>query len=175
MEYTMANITMGVYETHADAEAAIKELTAFGVKDEDISYVYTDSSGDVTDRQTGEKVGAGAVGGATTGAVLGAIAGLAVANGVLPGLGTLFVAGPLAAALGFTGAAATTVAGAATGAAAGGLVGALTHLGVNSADAELYEDMVRKGDVLVIARTDSEDTKDVFSRTNALEVRDYHS
>ena len=164
---------MGVYKTHAEAEQAIKELVAFGVKDSDISYIYTDSDGDMTDAQSGEKVGAGAAAGATTGAIVGGIAGLVVANGILPGLGSLFVAGPLAAALGLTGVAATTVAGAATGAAAGGLLGALSQLGVDDTEAQLYESSVQRGDVLVIARTDSNATKEVFERTRAIEVREY--
>lgn len=41
----------------------------------------------MTDAQTGEKVGAGAVGGATTGAIVGGSVGLVVANGILPGHG----------------------------------------------------------------------------------------
>lgn len=169
----MMNLTLGVYKTHAEAEKAIKELVAFGVNESDISYIYTDSKGNMTDAQTGEKVGSGAAVGATTGAIIGGIAGLVVANGILPGLGSLFVAGPLAAALGLTGAVATTAAGAATGAAAGGLLGALSQLGVNDEDAKLYEALVQKGDVLVIARTDSHGTKDVFDKTHATEVREY--
>jgi uncharacterized membrane protein len=172
--YNYMNIlTMGVYESHRDAEEAIEELEAFGIKTDDISCMYSDSNGKVKDAQTGEKSGAGAAAGATAGAVVGAIAGLVVANGILPGIGTFFVAGPLAAALGLTGAAATTVAGAATGAAAGGLIGALTNLGIDEADAKLYEDFVRRGDVLVIARSESDKTKDVFLRTNAAEIREY--
>jgi uncharacterized membrane protein len=167
------NTTIGVYETHADAEAAINELKSFGIDSDNISYVYTDSKGNVSDAQTGEKMGAGATGGAATGAVIGALAGLIVANGILPGIGTLFVAGPIATALGFTGAAATTVAGAATGAAAGGLIGALANLGIDKEDAQLYENLVRRGDVLVIARSDSDDMMEVFTRTNAKEVREY--
>jgi len=171
----MTNLTLGVYESHASAETAIKELIAFGVSQSDISYIYTDSEGDMTDGQTGEKVGSGAAVGATTGAIIGGIAGLVVANGILPGLGSLFVAGPLATALGMTGAVATTVAGAATGAAAGGLIGALTQLGVDDTDASLYEALVRKGDVLVVTRTDILGTKEVFERTEAHEVREYTS
>jgi len=171
----MTNLTLGVYESHDSAEKVINELMAFGVPQSDISYIYTDSDGDMTDSQTGEKVGSGAALGATTGAIIGGIAGLVVANGILPGLGSLFVAGPLAAALGMTSAVATTVAGVATGAAAGGLIGALTQLGVDDTDAALYESLVKKGDVLVIARTDSNATKEVFERTDALEVREYTS
>ncbi len=172
----MANITLGTYKTHADADRAINELVATGVKNSDISYIYTDSQGDMKDAQTGDKIGAGTIGGATTGAVIGGIAGLIVANGILPGIGSLFVAGPLAAALGLTGAAATTVAGAATGAAAGGIIGGLTQFGVSHEDAELYESLVKKGDVLVVARTESVTSMmDVFTRTSATEVREYIS
>ena len=45
----------------------------------------------------------------------------------------------IAAALGLTGVAATTVSGALTGALAGGLIGALTGLGFTKEDAELYQ------------------------------------
>lgn len=169
------NTTLGVYRTHADAEAAIKELKSFGIAESDISYIYTDNDGDIKDEQTGEKVGSGATAGATTGVVIGAIAGFVVANGILPGLGTLIVAGPLATALGITGAAATTVAGGITGAVAGGLIGALSSLGVSEADAALYQGLVQQGNILVIARSDSPGTETVFERTNAMEIREYYS
>lgn len=150
---------------------AIDELKNIGVPDTDISCIYPDIEGDLHDDQKGEKIGSGAASGATTGAVLGTIAGLAVANGILPGVGTLFVAGPLAAALGFTGAAATTVAGAATGAAAGGLIGALSQYGISEADAHLYEERIKKGEALVVCKTDSSDAATVFTSHNAEEVR----
>ena len=166
----MATIS-GIFPYRAKAEAAIDELKNVGVPTTDISCIYTDHEGDVHDDQKGEKVGSGAASGATTGAVLGTLAGLAVANGILPGIGTLFVAGPLAAALGFTGAAATTVAGAATGAAAGGLIGALSQYGISEADAQLYEERIKRGEVLVVCKTDSEDVESVFTSHNAEEVR----
>ena len=169
----MTTITTGVFKNRYSAETAINNFKEGGIPDADISCVYTDSEGDVKDSQTGEKVGSGAVSGAATGAVLGTIAGLVVANGILPGIGTLFVAGPIATALGFTGAAATTVAGAATGAAAGGLIGALGQLGVSSDDAALYEKHVRKGEALVITRTDDADVISLFEKEGAAEVRQY--
>jgi uncharacterized membrane protein len=164
---------IGVFESASAAENAIASVRDAGVSIDDISYIYRDKDGDIKDAQTDEKVGAGAAKGATTGAVIGAIAGLVVANGVLPGLGTLFVAGPLAAALGLSGAAATTVAGAATGAAAGGVIGALTNLGVSKDDAEIYESRLEQGDILLIIRTDVEGVEQILQNNGASEVRGY--
>lgn len=164
--------TVGVYSTHAEAQRAIGELRAFGVADADISYLYTNVEGEVTDGHSGDKVGSGVSSGAATGAVLGAVAGLVVAEGILPGLGALIVAGPLAAAIGLTGAAATTVAGAATGLAAGGLIGGLVNLGISNEDAAIYQDFIRSGNVLVIAHADRS-TRDIFVATGAKQIGQY--
>jgi hypothetical protein len=166
--------TIGVFTTHAAAESALNELRQFGVHESELSYVYINDKGTIQDAQSGGKIGEATATGATAGAVIGGIAGLVVANGILPGLGTLIVAGPLAAALGFTGAAATAVAGAATGAAAGGLIGALTHIGIDKQDVQLYEDHVRRGDVLVIARGTPASTEDIFLNHGAVDVRHYN-
>ena len=165
--------TIGVFTTHASARAAIDELRAMGVADADISYLYTNIDGDIKDGHSDSKVGEGTAAGATTGALLGAIAGFAVANAVLPGVGTLLVAGPLAAALGLTGVAATTVAGAMTGLAAGGLVGALANIGVSEEDAKLYEDLVRSGNVLVVAREGAVSAREVFMKHGAKQIGTY--
>ncbi|MDQ3075566.1 MAG: hypothetical protein M3Q34_00340 [bacterium] len=165
--------TVGVFDTHLEAENVINELKAMGVDSSDLSYVYVDAEGDMRDDVSNEKVGDGAAKGATTGAVIGAVAGLVVANGLLPGLGTLFVAGPLAAALGLTGAVATTAAGAATGLAAGAIVGALGNLGIDDADATMYQTLVEKGNVLVVAKTKDMSVKDVFVKAGANEIREY--
>ena len=164
--------TIGVFGTHAQARKAIDELEAFGVASSDISYLYTNADGEVTDAQSDSKVGDGLATGATTGAVLGAIAGLVVANGVLPGIGTLFVAGPIAAALGFTGVAATAVAGAATGLAAGGLIGVFANLGISDADATIYQDFIRSGNLLVIVHS-ATSMQDVFNRAGARQIGVY--
>lgn len=168
--------TVGIFESRADAEGAIAELRALGVSDADISYIYTVPEGKetiITDGG-GNAVGAGAASGATTGAVLGAIAGLAVANGLLPGFGSLFVAGPLAAALGLTGAAATTAAGAMTGLAAGGLIGALAGVGVGPDEARVYEEKVKRGGILITAQSAAGGAvRDVFKKYGASEIRQY--
>lgn len=169
----METTTVAIFKDRMDAEAAINELRTFGIADADISYVYS-SDGHVVHADGGGSVGESAASGATTGAILGAIAGLVVANGVLPGLGTLFVAGPLAAALGLTGAAATTAAGAMTGLVAGGLVGALAGLGVSKEDATIYEERVKRGGILLTARSmNAAGVMDIFKKYNAEEIREY--
>lgn len=170
----METTTVAIFKDRMDAEAAINELRTFGIADADISYVYS-SEGHVTSEDGGgSDVAGGAASGATTGAILGAIAGLVVANGVLPGLGTLFVAGPLAGALGLTGAAATTAAGAMTGLVAGGLVGGLAGLGVSKEDATLYEERVKRGGILLTARSmNAAGVMDIFKKYNAEEIREY--
>lgn len=169
----MDTTTIGIFEARSSAESAISELRALGIADTDISYIYTvDEDGDVV--EGGNKAGAGAAGGATTGAVLGAIAGLAIANGLLPGFGSLLVAGPLAGALGLTGAVATTAAGAMTGLAAGGLIGALAGLGVKDEEARIYEERVKRGGILVTAKSlNPKAVRDVFEKYGAAEIREY--
>lgn len=166
----MRTITIGLFPNITRAEEAIKELKDLGVPDEDISFIYKDATGTV---ESDNSVGEGTMKGAAGGAAIGAIAGLIVANGILPGLGTLFVAGPLATALGLTGAAATTVAGATTGAVAGGLIGGLVSLGVDKEDATLYEERVSKGEILVVSKSEIPNTSQVFTKNSAMEIKEY--
>lgn len=172
----MERTIVGIFGSRDHAEMAINDLRSMGVADADISYVYSSEGQTVTEDGGGNHAGAGAASGATTGAVLGAIAGLAVANGILPGLGSLFVAGPIASALGLTGAAATTAAGALTGAAAGGLVGALAGMGVKDEDAKVYEERVKLGGILVTARTsNAAGAREIFERHGAEQINEYGS
>ncbi len=165
------NTTIGVFTTHATAEKGLQELRNSGVSDSDLSYLYTDDEGSLKDGQNGEKITTAASVGVATGAVIGGIAGLVIANGIIPGFGALVVAGPLAEALGIAGA--TALVGAGTAAIAGGLIGALTHLGVKDEDAHLYEEHIRKGGVLVIARTHDKSVTEIFERNGASNVKEY--
>lgn len=170
------SVVAAVFNNASDASNAIDHLNSQGHAT-NISYVTTENH-ELLDKKGGTEVaadtGGGAVSGAVTGGVLGTIAGLAVANGILPGLGTLFVAGPLATALGLTGGAATTAAGAMTGAAAGGLVGALTGLGIGASDAQKYEEYVKEGDTLLIVETNNPSaTESALKDKGAIDVSTY--
>ncbi len=91
----------------------------------------------------------------------------------IPGIGGLLIGGPLAAALGLTGAAAATVSGAVTGALAGGLVGGLVGLGVPEETAKVYENRIREGGVLiaVAAREGDDEAHAVLEEHGADEIR----
>ncbi|MCL5783995.1 MAG: hypothetical protein M1142_01405 [Patescibacteria group bacterium] len=144
-------VILGVFTNKSDAEDALSSLEDFGYNPKDISLVMRDMNKvkegvgqeeDIIARDT--------ISGAVAGGVLGALAGLLVATGVVPGLGVLFIGGPLATSLGLTGAAATTVSGATTGVLAGGFLGALASLGVPESEARLYEESIRRGEILLI-------------------------
>lgn len=149
---TNTHTVLAVFNNRQDAEGAINDLEHNGYNPKDISIMMTDSvDRNVIVENTGASVAEGAVSGATTGAVVGGLAGLLIGIGAIaiPGIGGLLIGGPLAVALGLTGAAATTVSGAATGALAGGLLGALVNIGVPEEQARVYEDHVRAGGILV--------------------------
>jgi hypothetical protein len=170
----MAKTVLGLFDNKEHVEAVINSLKDSGYDPQNVSLLMKDTR-DAQDikKDTGADAATGAVSGATTGAIIGGIAGILSAV-MLPGLGAIFIGGPLASALGLTGAAATTVSGAATGALAGGVIGALTNLGLSEDEAQHYEDRVKEGAILVaVPAADDEvsDVKDMFEDHNASDVK----
>jgi uncharacterized protein YcfJ len=148
----MINMNIGIFSNRIKAEEAILALEKAGFNPKEISFVMKDiDEAQAVSENTGASIAGGAASGATTGGVVGGLAGLLIGLGTItiPGIGALFITGPITAALGLTGAAATTISGAVTGALAGGLVGALVGLGVPQETAEVYEDRVNTGGVLL--------------------------
>jgi uncharacterized membrane protein len=173
----MKQLTIGVFADRKAAEEAInrahKELN---IPDDEISYVYKNTQGDVkevdADAVTTDTPGEGAGKGAIIGGVVGAIAGIIGVAGAFPIVGPLVAGGAIATALGLTGAVGTAAAGAVVGAAAGGIVGALVNLGVGKEHAQHYEDRVMAGDVLVVTHSE-EDARTLFQESGALETEVY--
>lgn len=148
----MSQTVLAAFTSVGEAENAITTLKAEGYDPKQMSVMMKDTrESQQVANNTGADVATEAASGATTGGVIGGIAGLLVGIGALtiPGIGPFLAAGPIAASLGLTGAAATTVTGAATGAVAGGLVGALMGLGLSHEDATVYEDVIKEGGVVV--------------------------
>jgi hypothetical protein len=135
---------VGVFSNYADAERAVESLTRAGINRTDIGVVAAQST--VTEYAPAM---AGAddhvVDGAGGGAVKGAIAGLLVGVSALalPGVGPLFVAGPIASVV------TSTAAGATAGAVAGGMQSALAGIGIGEGDRDHYADTIERGGVLV--------------------------
>ena len=170
----MAQTVFGIISDRQHAEMAIDKLKTRGYNPKDISIVMKNKiEGEKLADDTGADVASGAASGAATGAVLGGLAGL-LASTIIPGLGAFFIGGPIAAALGLTGAAASTASGAATGALAGGLLGALTGLGLSEDEARTYEEHVNDGGILVAvpARSGNEsEVQEVLSRHGANQIK----
>lgn len=145
-------MVLGVFTDRNFAERAILDLESAGYNPKEMSIIMRDQhEAESIAESTDSTVATGAVSGMTTGGVVGGIAGLLIGMGAIaiPGLGGLLVGGPLAAALGFSGAAATTVSGAVTGALAGGFLGVLMSLGLPESDARAYEAHIRDGGILL--------------------------
>jgi len=130
---------VGVFNTRAEAEAALRDLRAAGFKDDQIGMVARNASGKLVD-ETGETY---AEEGAAVGAVAGAATGAAVGAGILAGV--IPVIGPVMA-LGTLG---TILVNAAGGAAIAGVAGALIGWGIPEEDAKYYESEVKAGRFLV--------------------------
>jgi hypothetical protein len=170
---------VGIFDSKDDAEFAVEDLKEFGFQNSDISVIMKEQGGYVQ-KTKGSKGGAafeGLVTGATSGGVIGGLAGLLIGIGAIaiPGVGPLLVAGPLAVALGLTGAAAATVSGAATGIVAGGLVGSLVGIGLPQDVAYQYEQRLREGGVLlavpVEVESDARKVEKLFALHNAMHIR----
>ncbi len=138
----------GLFDSHDEAERAVRAMKDAGVPSDDISIVANHAEGHEVDDDSDAAEGASA--GAGIGAVLGGTGGLLAGLGILaiPGIGPVVAGGwLLATAVG-------AVAGAAVGGATGGLIGALTEAGVDEHEAHVYAEGVRRGGVLLTARVD---------------------
>jgi hypothetical protein len=141
------NLVSAVFDSHSEAEAAVRALREAGVPDSALSVIARREGmegdyGDADTHEVGEKTEGlikGALGGAGAGALLG-IAALAI-----PGVGPLAAAGAVAASA-IPEAAAI---GAGVGALAGGVTGLLTKHGVSDEDARYYEGRISEGGVFV--------------------------
>ncbi len=167
----MASRTIArLFDSYADASAAVRDLEAAGFSHDDVSLVAsatadgTDSAdGTGAEGATGASTGVGT--GATVGTLLGGGAGLLAGIGALaiPGIGPLVAAGWLVAAL----------TGAGVGAAAGGLLGGLTQAGIGEEHAHVYAEGVKRGGNLVTVRTDdtrAAEAESIMGRHNAVDA-----
>jgi hypothetical protein len=148
----VAKTVIGLMDNLGDAQAVVRELVESGIAQDDIGFMANQKHQLPGTADLNEGEGSGTLAGAGTGAALGGMAGLALALAplVIPGIGPILAAGPIAAAL----------AGAGLGALAGGLIGSLTKLGVPEEEAHYYAEAVRRGGIVITVAADkAEQTK----------------
>jgi hypothetical protein len=147
----MSQVVTRLFDTYADAESAVRELEAVGVRHQDITLVCKDElarrQAAVADDE-GDVPGHASRAAAEVGGEVGGVAGLLAGIGALaiPGIGPVMAAGWIVSAI------AGAVIGVTVGSAAGGLVGALAHHGVHEADAHVFAEGVCRGGTLVSAK-----------------------
>jgi hypothetical protein len=155
----MSKTITRLYNSHAEAQAVVRELEAAGVSHGDISILvsnadnaYDEKTKSFPDRDLDGKDDRteGAAAGGGIGAAVGGTAGLLAGLGLMaiPGVGPVVAAGWLVAAL----------TGAAAGGATGGLIGALSQqAGVSTEEAQVYAEGLRRGGALVSAKVKDAD------------------
>lgn len=154
----MSQTITKLYDSYAEASAAVTELERIGIPHKDISVIANNAEGKAVTR-AGEDAGIGAGAGGVIGGVGGLLAGLGVL--AIPGLGPIVAAGWLAATAVGAGV------GAVVGGAAGGLVGALQKEGVSEEDAHVFSEGVRRGGTLVSVKAHDDrvaEVRDVLDR-----------
>lgn len=157
----------GNYATVDEALRQIKRLEEQGYTRDEISILAKDrdrlrevnnnevgyTDGTVTD---GTVVEQDAAAGAATGAALGGLGGLLAAAGalVIPGIGPILAAGPIATAL------AGAATGGLVGGALGGIVGALTESGIEESEAVRLNERFNEGDIIVYTNPKDHENRD---------------
>lgn len=143
MTTTKNSTVVGVFQDEKRAEDAVRALRQAGFREDQISVVGR-RDGQTAGETEGSYVGTGAATGAAAGAGIAALWSLGATFGVLPVIGPILAAGPIAVAL----------ISAAGGAVAGGVVGALVGMGIPEEEAKYYEGELHAGRVLVTVRAD---------------------
>jgi uncharacterized membrane protein len=149
---------IGVFENRSNAEAAVASLRQQGFTKEEINIISkkqehqdTNEDDDILD-------------GTLTGSAIGGIGGLILGAGalVIPGIGPIIAAGPIAAAVG--------------GAIAGGITGGLIDWGIPADESQHYEQEVIDGSILAIIRTNAgkvNSVAQILRQNGAKEVKNH--
>lgn len=148
----MAKAITRLFDTHQQAESAVRDLEQAGIGHERISLIANNVDGRHRKIDDEDDTAEGAAKGATTGGLIGGGAGLLAGLGMLaiPGVGPVVAAGWLVSTL------AGAVAGAAAGGVTGGVLGALKDAGHSDEEANVYAEGVRRGGTLVSVKPDGD-------------------
>lgn len=137
----------GVFSSILDAQRATLQMEGAGIPNEAISIIAGNESGRHREyleksKHASRSAGAAAASGASTGGGVGIVASLVAL--AIPGVGPIIAGGAMA----------TVLTGLGIGAASGGLISALHDMAISHQEAPLYEEAVRRGELLVVAQVD---------------------
>jgi len=159
---------IALYNDFEQGARAVEGLVDAGFDRKNISIVANDADNRYSSRLKDVKVDDGDVTagqGAGFGAVVGGLIGLGVA--LIPGIGPVLAAGPLAAAV-------MTGVGVVAGAATGGIAASLIDLGVSEEDATQYVEGIKRGGALVTVGVDSDEyatrAEGILNRYNPVNI-----
>jgi hypothetical protein len=165
----MANAVYCMATSYEQAERIVDGLRQVGIPLSETSVLFPDKTGTRDFAHTNQtKAPEGATAGAATGGTVGGVLGLLAGIGVLaiPGIGPFVAAGPILA----------TLSGVGIGGAVGGITGGLIGMGIPEVEAKMYEGKIRKGNILISAHAEDNDTlaraRDVMK---AFGAEDIHS
>ena len=153
---------IGVFTSRSNAENAVNSLRQQGFTNEEINIISKKQEGDDESGNAFEEDDI--LDGTLTGSTLGGIGGLLLGAGalVIPGIGPIIAAGPIAGAI--------------SGAIAGGITGGLIDWGIPAEESHHYEQEVVQGSVLAIVRTDSgkvNSVAQILRQNGAKEVKNH--
>ena len=162
----MAKTITGFFRKQTEGQNAQEALLNAGFSRDQVSFIAGDTRGHETPRVGPPLEDAGSESEAADDAWIGGVVGLAagVIAVVLPGIGPLIAAGPIAGAIG----------GLTLGAATGGVIGLLKDHGISEEEAEFYAEGVRRGGALVtvhaIPQEREKEARQILDDHGAIEV-----
>jgi len=133
---------VGIFDDHAQAEKAVRELMNAGFPQNEIGFAMRHDEGKLSEGEKADAYGNAALArtstGAVTGGVLGGILG-AVSSLLVPGFGPLLLSGILVMAAG--------------GAVAGGFAGLISTMQLSDEEKHYYKGELEAGRCIVVVRT----------------------
>lgn len=138
----MEKTIIAYYNSREDAENSVSQLREKGFNDNEISILSREDGQESSSDKEMSFQNQNLTDGTVTGGAIGGLAGLAMGAGALliPGLGPIIAAGPLAGVL--------------TGALTGGVAGGLIDFGIPEESSRKFEGRLQEGKVLAIIKTE---------------------
>ncbi|MEW5921077.1 MAG: general stress protein [Bacillota bacterium] len=162
----MSKAVIGVFSHEDRAKEAINDLKSQGFGDREISLIAKDKQGEGGERDRGDRftmerqdLSEGVISGGALGGIAGILAGAGAL--LIPGVGPIIAAGPLAAFL--------------TGVVGGGIVGGLVDYGIPEERGRYFENRVKQGDILVTIKVEDNEVDKVTSLLKRYGAEDVES